>query len=444
MPPALLPRRALLTTAVAATVAAGLPSHAAAEGAADPVLAWIDRRARAVATTDPEAGLDDLAPLLRVVGPARVVGLGEWSHGSREQFRIKHRILRLLVECMDFRTLAFEQDFAHGIEIDRYVCGGDGDAAALVRGMSSPLWATQEIVDLIEWLRAHNDAHPRRKVRFFGADLLRLRESSFTAMAEHVGAVAPDRLDELNAHLGEIEPTRPDQIPWYQDLDEAIQQEKIAHAKAALDLIASLPSEGLEHEYAEQHARAVVGWHEYYAVDEGLPREVREVYIADAIAWWQRVEGGRTAYWAANIHTCTAPEITFATPAETTTFRYAGGHLRERMGRGYRSIGTVFGEGRVNTQYFPVVEIDIDPPGAGLLDATLGRAKRDDYLLDLHAHAPEPVRRWREGPVTVRMIHPDLEAGQEGDDHVMSTDSLAATFDAITYLDTTSPSALLT
>ncbi|MQM25555.1 erythromycin esterase family protein [Glycomyces albidus] len=438
-----LSRRVLLSSAAAAALAAGLPS--AAQGADDPVVAWIDRRSRAIDTTDPAAGLDDLEPLRRVVGAAPVVGLGEWSHGSREQFRIKHRMVRFLVERMGFRTIAFEQDFAHGIEIDRYVRGGDGDAAALVRGMSSPLWATQEIVDLIEWMRARNDAHPHRKVRFFGADLLSLRESSFTAMTAYVEAAAPDCLDELTAHLDPIRPTRPNQIQWYLGLDEETQQSMIADAKAALALIEELPSEvdAQEREYAEQHARAVIGWHEYYAVDPGLPRDVREVFIADAIQWWQRVEGGRTAYWAANIHTSAAASTTYATPAETTTFRYAGGHLRHRMGRAYRSIGTVFGEGVVNAQYFPVVEVPVGPPPEGLLDATLGRAKREHYLLDLHADAPEPVRRWREGPVTTRMIHPDLEAGQDGAQYVMSTDPLIGTFDAIAYLAATGPSTLL-
>lgn len=440
-------RRNLIGAAAASVAAAAWASTASAEPARprDAVVAWIDRHAKPIGTTDPTASLRDLAPLRTIVGSADVVGLGEWSHGSREQFLIKHRMVRFLVERMGFRTVAFEVDFAHGIDIDRYVLAGEGDPAALVRGMSSPLWATQEILDLIEWIAAYNRDHPADPVRFFGADLLWLRESSFEAITAEVQDAAPELLAELEAHLDPIRPQGPEDIRNYQKKSDEEQQVLIEHARAALDLVQDLPPAASETEraVAEQHARTVLGWYEYYAIDTGQPRSVREEYIADAIEWWQHLVGGRTAYWAANIHTCAAASVTYEIPGEATEFTYAGGYMRDRMGAGYISIGTVFGEGSVNSQWFPVVEVAVEPPTEGLLDAVLGKAERPDYLIDLRTPAPRPVRDWRQGQTAVRMIHPVYGEGQNASDHVMSTDSLIDTFDAVIHLRSTSPSTLL-
>ena len=106
---------------------------------------------------------------------------GEPTHGSHEQFAMKLRIVQFLVEHAGFRTVAFENDFATGLAIDRYVTTGVGDPVALVSEMSSPFWATEEIVDLVRWLRSYNQTHTE-PVRFFGADLLQLRQESFDAI----------------------------------------------------------------------------------------------------------------------------------------------------------------------------------------------------------------------------------------------------------------------
>ncbi|WP_035697666.1 erythromycin esterase family protein, partial [Glycomyces tenuis] len=408
------------------------------------VTAWLDHRADPIGSIDPASSLDDLDALGHIARRAEVVGLGEWSHGSREQCLVKHKMVRYLVERMGFRTLAFEMDFAQGAAIDRFVLTGEGDARELATDLSSQLWETQEILDVIEWMRERNEAHPGDEVRFLGADLLTLREASFTALTDYVGAAAPERLEELAGHLDPIRPTGDGHIWWYQEeLDDAERAAFIAHAHAALDLVEGIPGDGLEREYADRHARTVVGWHEYYAILGAAPRPGRERFIADTLEWWQRLVGGRTAYWAANIHTCAAPSIAYELPGESTEFTYAGGHLRERLGGGYVSIGTISHEGAVNSGWHPVAPVDVAPPGEGLLDAVLGEAREADYLIDLHARAPRPVREWREAPATTRMIHPVYGEGQSADDHAMTTGSLIETFDAIVHIRRTTPNTLL-
>lgn len=129
-------------------------------------MEWIDEHATALSSTDPNAPVSELESLRDVVGDASVVGLGESTRGSHEQFAIKHRMIRFLVEEMGFRTVGFEADFASGV-IDRYVITGEADPSQLVVQVSSPFWATEEILDLVEWMRDYTETHDD-PVRFFG------------------------------------------------------------------------------------------------------------------------------------------------------------------------------------------------------------------------------------------------------------------------------------
>jgi len=97
-------------------IVAGVPTASA--GATDPpaamVASWVAHHATPLATVDPAAALDDLAPLGRSVGGARIVGLGESAHGAAEELELKLRVLRFLVEERGFRCVAWEEDWATG------------------------------------------------------------------------------------------------------------------------------------------------------------------------------------------------------------------------------------------------------------------------------------------------------------------------------------------
>lgn len=432
----------LLATTVTATASAHrAPGRTPDSG----VVAWIDRNAAALASTDPAEPLTDLRPLRRTVGQATVVGLGEAAHGSRELFRVKHRMVRFLVERMGFRTVAFEEDFAGGVVLDRYVLTGQGDPRALVADMTTRFWNTEEILDLVRWMRAYNETH-EHKVRFLGTDILALRPASFDAIRDHVRRAAPERLAELERHLRPIYPTgsRQEHMNSYFELTDEERQRQIDHAREVYELVRGLPHEkSLEREYAEQHARAIIGWHIEYARGSEFSSRERERAIADTIAWWQRVVGGKIAYWAANAHTTSAPTMTFRSGGETTSGVWAGGHLRERLGRRYLSIGTSFWEGALTSNYLQPGPYPVGPPSEGLLEATLGQARIPDYLLDLRAPAFGSVRRWLQTPVTLRMIDPGYAGDDDGSAYTMTMDSLAESFDALVFVRTTSPSRLL-
>ena len=61
----------------------------------------------------------DLDPLLRRIGPARVVLLGEASHGTHEFYDERARITRRLIEEKGFTAVAVEADWPDAYRVNR-------------------------------------------------------------------------------------------------------------------------------------------------------------------------------------------------------------------------------------------------------------------------------------------------------------------------------------
>ncbi len=157
-----------------ATMSVGCRSGDRALGPTDPPqhIRWLKENAKPIATVDPAAKDDDLAAFDTVVGEASIVGLGEATHGSSEFFRMKHRLLRYLVEHRGFTAFGLEADLAQCRALDAYVLTGMGDPRGLVEDLGMWIWATEEMVDLVTWMKTYNaDPSHLRKVRFFGFDI---------------------------------------------------------------------------------------------------------------------------------------------------------------------------------------------------------------------------------------------------------------------------------
>ncbi|HKW01413.1 MAG TPA: erythromycin esterase family protein [Vicinamibacterales bacterium] len=135
-----------------------------------PVADWI--RAHAIRLTTPEAGhgFADMQPLKPVIGSARIVSLGEATHGSREFFQLKHRLLEFLATDMGFTIFSIEANMPEAYRLNDYVLNGAGDPAQLLRGMGFWTWDTEEVLDMIRWMRAFNQSGKGR-VEFTGFDM---------------------------------------------------------------------------------------------------------------------------------------------------------------------------------------------------------------------------------------------------------------------------------
>jgi erythromycin esterase-like protein len=143
----------------------------------------------------------DYDPLMNLVSDARVVLLGEATHGTREFYRERAYITRRLIQEKGFTAVAVEADWPDAYRVNRYVLGRSRDAdsvAALGNFKRFPIWMwrNREVLDFVTWLRAHNDGQPAAsqaasKVGFYGLDLYSLH-ASMEAVLGYLEGIDPE------------------------------------------------------------------------------------------------------------------------------------------------------------------------------------------------------------------------------------------------------------
>ncbi len=134
------------------------------------VSEWMAARAVRLETPQYGHGFADMQPLKKIVGNARIVSLGEATHGTREFFQLKHRMLEFLASEMGFTIFSIEANMPEAYRLNDYVLTGRGDPARLLKGMYFWTWNTQEVLDMILWMREFNKSGKGR-VEFTGFDM---------------------------------------------------------------------------------------------------------------------------------------------------------------------------------------------------------------------------------------------------------------------------------
>ena len=155
------------------------------------IVEWATQNAQKIETLSPSNNMDDLSSLKQIVGNAEVVCLGESRHDIHEQFQLKHRFIKYLIEEMEFTTFVLEASLPYSNRINDYVLNGTGDLDEIMAGMPGWfIWDTEEMKDVLSWIRDYNnDPGNLKKVNFYGIDI-----------------VAPnDGLDQIFAYLQKVD-----------------------------------------------------------------------------------------------------------------------------------------------------------------------------------------------------------------------------------------------
>src|SRR5438105_15468732 len=102
-------------------------------------------QAMPLAGLNPDLPDDGLAPLLERLAGARLVGLGEATHGDHESFAFKSRLIQALVRHSGVRLMLFEMGPAEMVPYDAFVTGASD---TLDMGRELHPWRTEEVRDL--------------------------------------------------------------------------------------------------------------------------------------------------------------------------------------------------------------------------------------------------------------------------------------------------------
>jgi hypothetical protein len=133
-------------------------------------VAWVAGATNPLDGVDASLGFDDLAFLPSLIGDAHVVALGEDTHGTSEFFRMKHRIIKYLASQLGFSIFAIEANMPEAYAMNDYVLNGNGDPKQFLKGMYFWTWNTQEVLDMVQWMRDFNESG-QGQIIFTGFDM---------------------------------------------------------------------------------------------------------------------------------------------------------------------------------------------------------------------------------------------------------------------------------
>ncbi|MFC0271713.1 erythromycin esterase family protein [Metabacillus herbersteinensis] len=144
----------------------------------DTLIEAIKNHANAIHATE------DLIPLIDEIKDEQFVLLGESSHGTSEFYKIRAELSKKLIVEKEFTFLAVEGDWPACQKINRYIKGFDQvhknarDVLKSFNRWPTWMWANEEMIDLIEWLKDYNHKQSSdKKVGFYGIDIYSLWES---------------------------------------------------------------------------------------------------------------------------------------------------------------------------------------------------------------------------------------------------------------------------
>jgi protein-L-isoaspartate(D-aspartate) O-methyltransferase len=159
---------------------------------------------------EPLPDIDDpaFAELFDRFADARVVLLGEASHGTSEFYRARAAITKRLIERHGFTIVALEADWPDAATLDRIVRHRDpreGEERAFAR-FPTWMWRNAEFDTFVRWLVGHNEGlDPEEMAGLFGLDLYNL-SASMRAVIDYLGGVDPDAAREARERYSCLAP----------------------------------------------------------------------------------------------------------------------------------------------------------------------------------------------------------------------------------------------
>jgi erythromycin esterase-like protein len=308
---------------------------------------------------------DDMQPLLDMVGDARVVLIGEASHGTQDFYDVRADLTKRLITEKGFNGVAVEADWPDAYRVNAYVRNQSDDTTAIeALGDFSrfPLWMWRNtsVANFVEWLRDYNtQAQQRDKTGFYGLDLYSLRRS-MDEVIKYLDAIDPEAADRARYryscfdHYGE-NPQSYGYAANYgvgQDCENEVVQQLIDMQRQATDYVqrdGRVPDDAFF--YAEQNARLAKNAEAYYrSMFQGRATSwnKRDSHMAETLrALTQHLEAhqhhSKIVVWAHNSHLGDARATEMSRRGEHNLGQLA----RQHFGDDCRNIGFSTFTGRV-------------------------------------------------------------------------------------------------
>jgi len=247
----------------------------------------------------------DLQPLKEILKGVRIVGLGESTHGTREYFQLKHRLTRFLVEEMGFRVFTIEAGVIPCMNINDYITMGKGDRAKALASQGYWTWDTEEVTEMIEWMRQHNLHCPKgEEVSFMGYDVKPIADA-----CEHLRRILPKMSKALaDRYLPEIDRIEALAFPYRGEKLDNDAMTMLMGALALDEITYSAATSRGEYDLAVASARKMWQYMEAMVLG-GSGVAARDYYMADNIIriFNNLPSDAKIVVWAHNFHIANIP-----------------------------------------------------------------------------------------------------------------------------------------
>jgi erythromycin esterase-like protein len=271
-----------------------------------------------------EPTTDGFDPLLESIGDARLVLMGEASHGTHEFYQIRAELTKALIARKEFNVVAVEADWPDAYRVNRWVrqASADADAEAALSDFTRfPrwMWRNRDVVDFLKWLHAHNTSRAAAaRTGFYGLDLYSLH-TSIEAVLTYLRKVDPDAAERARYRYGCFEDFGEDTQGYgyaaSTGLSSSCENDVIAQLLELRRRAADYANRdgriaADEYFFAEQNARLVRNAEEYYRAMFGgrvLSWNLRDTHMMETLdALLRHVQqtsgSAKAVIWAHNSH----------------------------------------------------------------------------------------------------------------------------------------------
>lgn len=396
----------------------------------------------------PDIDRPEFGALFDRFADARVVLLGEASHGTSEFYRARAAITRRLIEDHGFTIVAVEADWPDAASIDRYVRHKPvwPDPEAAFQRFPTWMWRNHEVEGFTAWLRGHNRTlAPESRAGFYGLDLYNLNDS-IRAVLSYLDRVDPEAASVARERYGCLMPWRKDPAGYgrmaltkgYADCEEGVVETLRDLFANRMQYAASDCEEFLD---AAQNARLVASAESYYRVmyyGDAESWNLRDTHMFDTLELLLKAKGpnSKAVVWAHNSHIGDARATEMGQSREELNI---GQLCRERYGKAARLIGFGTHEGTVAaaTDWDGPMEIKtINPSRPDSYERLAHDSGIERFLLDFREGVHDALRDRLSQPRLERFIGVIYRPDTERWSHYSSA-VLPAQFDAWVWFDRT-------
>jgi len=270
-------------------------------------------RLRAHAEPLPEIDSAAFGALFDRYGDARVVLIGEATHGTSDFYRARAEITRRLIERHGFSIVAIEADWPDAAAIDRYVRQRPAPLPLEAAFTRFPMWMwrNEEVAEFVAWLQSWNAARaPELRVELRGLDVYSLR-TSIDAVLRYLDSVDTEAAKAARERYSCLTPWQADPALYGRAVllgEDPCENEVIGQLKALLQRrLDAAAGDGEALFDAERNARVVRAAEQYYRLmyrssAESWNLRDRHMFETLQALLERRGPGAKAVVWAHNSH----------------------------------------------------------------------------------------------------------------------------------------------